>query len=100
MQDGAPPHIAKSVHRVLEQHFGDRIISRHFPFPWPLRSPDLTPKDFWFWGYNKSRVYTSNSQTLSKLKVSIKREIAIVSHTTLRLALLSTISRMQCVKNV
>ena len=30
MQDGVPPHVAKSVRRVLEQHFGDRIILRHF----------------------------------------------------------------------
>ena len=33
MQDGAPPHIVKSVRSVLEQHFGNRITSRHFPFP-------------------------------------------------------------------
>ena len=33
MQDVASPQIAKSVSSVLEQHFGDRIISRHFPFP-------------------------------------------------------------------
>ena len=48
MQDNAPPHITKSVRRVLEQHFGDRIISSHFPFSWPLGSPDLTPMNFWF----------------------------------------------------
>ena len=46
MQDCAPPHIAGSVKRLLDQHFGDRIISRHYPFPWPARSPDLTPMDF------------------------------------------------------
>ena len=32
IQDGAAPHTAKTVHRVLEQHFGDHIISCHFPF--------------------------------------------------------------------
>ena len=49
MQDGALSHIAKSVLRVLEQHFGNRIISRHFLFPWPPQSPDLevrNPMDF------------------------------------------------------
>lgn len=97
MQDGAPPHIATSVRRVLEQHFGDRVISRHFPFPWPPRSPDLTPMDFWFWGYLKSRVYMCNPQNLSDLKDSIKREIANIPHAMLRSALLSTVSRMQCV---
>ena len=28
MQDGAPPHITRSIKRRLDQHFGDRIISR------------------------------------------------------------------------
>ena len=46
MQGGAPPHTAKFVRRALEQHFGDRIISRHFFFSWPLRHPDLTSMDF------------------------------------------------------
>ncbi|GFW05694.1 hypothetical protein TNCV_5025571 [Trichonephila clavipes] len=28
-----------------------RIISKHFKFTWPSRSPDLTPVDFWLWEY-------------------------------------------------
>lgn len=97
MQDGAPPHIARSVKRLLDQHFGDRIISRYYPFPWPARSPDLTPMDFWFWGYLKSRVYLCNPQTLSDLKDSIRREIGNIPRAMLRAATLSTVSRMQCV---
>lgn len=48
IQDGAPPHIAKSVRSVLKQHFSDRVISHHFPFPLPPRSIDLFPVDFRF----------------------------------------------------
>ena len=55
MQNGAPPHIARSVKKLLDQHFGDRIISRHYPFPWPARSPDLTLMDFWFYGMSQIR---------------------------------------------
>ncbi|GFU70701.1 hypothetical protein TNCV_4951951 [Trichonephila clavipes] len=33
--------------------------------PW---SPDLTPADFWLWGYLKSRVYLSGPSSLLKLK--------------------------------
>ena len=36
MQDGVPKHITKYVHRVLEQYFCNRMILRHFPFPWSL----------------------------------------------------------------
>ena len=32
MQDGAPPHIAKSARKVLEQHYGDRITHSIFLF--------------------------------------------------------------------
>ncbi|GFW07462.1 uncharacterized protein TNCV_3915951 [Trichonephila clavipes] len=97
MQDGAPPHIARSVKRLLDQHFGDRIISRYYPFPSPARSPDLTPMDFWFWGYLKSTVYLCTPQTLSDLKDSIRREIGNIPRAMLRAAILSTVSRMQCV---
>ena len=94
MQDGAPLHMAKSVHGVLEQHFGDRIITRYFPFPWPPWSLDLSPMCFFIWGYIKSRVYMCNPQTLSDLKDPIKREIANILQTMLHSVLLSPVSRM------
>ena len=97
MQDGAPPHVASSVKQCLTQHFGDRVISRHFPFPWPPRSPDLTPLDFWLWGYLKSKVYALNPQTASDLKDAIRREMQQIPLAMARAAVLSTICRMQSV---
>lgn len=97
MQDGAPPHIAQCVRPVLQQHFGDRVISRNFAVSWPPRSPDLTPMDFWFWGYLKSKVYTPGPRDVSELKDAIKREVMQIPPVILRSSLLSTISRMQCV---
>ncbi|GFW89920.1 uncharacterized protein TNCV_4196081 [Trichonephila clavipes] len=48
MQDGATSHTANPVKAFLIQTFGeDRIVSRHCRYPWPPRSPDLTPADFW-----------------------------------------------------
>ncbi|GFW47112.1 uncharacterized protein TNCV_55651 [Trichonephila clavipes] len=48
MQDGAPSHIIRCVKQVLRCHFSDdRIIRQHFHTPWPPRSPDLNPCDFW-----------------------------------------------------
>ena len=49
-QDGAPPHIEKSVKEYLSNRFPGN-------FSWPLRSPDLNPMDFFFWGYFKNKVY-------------------------------------------
>ncbi|GFX20691.1 DUF4817 domain-containing protein [Trichonephila clavipes] len=48
MQDGATSHTANPVKAFLIQTFGeDRIVSRRCRYPWPPRSPDLTPVDFW-----------------------------------------------------
>ena len=79
----------------LEQHFGDVIISLYFPFPWTLRSPDLTSMDFRFWEYIKSRIYMCNLQTLSNLKDYMKRDIANIAHVMLRSTLLSTVFLIQ-----
>lgn len=47
------------------------IISRGGGVNWPSRSCDLTPLDFFFWGYVKSKVYANNPQTTDALKVNM-----------------------------
>ncbi|GBM56681.1 hypothetical protein AVEN_42056-1 [Araneus ventricosus] len=32
--------------------------------PWPPRSPDLTPCDFFLWGYEKDKVYVPPMSTM------------------------------------
>jgi hypothetical protein len=49
-QDGATSHTANSTTEMLNQYFDDRIISNHL---WSPRSPDLTPPDYFLWGYLK-----------------------------------------------
>ena len=41
--------------------------------PWPPRSPDLTPCDFFLWGFIKSKVYSEQSATIEELKEKIKK---------------------------
>lgn len=45
------------MRRHLNQIFPNRWIGRGGPIPWPARSPDLTPVDFFLWGAIKERVY-------------------------------------------
>ena len=52
-QDGAGPHYATIAHDYLNETFQDRWIGRGGPAAWPPRSPDMTPLDFYFWGYLK-----------------------------------------------
>jgi hypothetical protein len=71
MQDGAPAHYASDVREWLDKNFPGRWIGRRGPIEWPARSPDLTPADFFLWGYLKDIVYKSKPRTLSDLKHSI-----------------------------
>ena len=43
-QDGAPPHRGLEVRQFLNETFPDWGIERGVP--WPPRSPDITPLDF------------------------------------------------------
>ncbi|GFX13791.1 uncharacterized protein TNCV_1718991 [Trichonephila clavipes] len=56
-QDGAACHTAHATIDLLKDTFGDRLISRFGPVNWPPRSCDLTPLDYFLWGYVKSLVY-------------------------------------------
>ena len=45
-QDGATCHNSNESMTEIESFFDDRIISKAL---WPLRSPDLSPPDFFLW---------------------------------------------------
>ncbi|GFV19759.1 uncharacterized protein TNCV_479851 [Trichonephila clavipes] len=75
-QDGATCHTARATNDLLKDTFGDRLISRVGPVNWPPRSCDLTPLDYFLWGYVKSMVYADKPQTLDHLEDNIRRVIA------------------------
>lgn len=70
-QDGAPAHFPTKVRRWLDANFPNWWMGRgSASMSSPARSPDLTPCDFFVWGYMKSLVYRSgpvpNIQALKK----------------------------------
>jgi Helix-turn-helix domain (DUF4817) len=71
MQDGAPAHYAIDVRQWLNKNFTARWIGRRGPIDWPARSPDLTPADFFLWGYIKDTVYKNKPRTIVSLKQDI-----------------------------
>ncbi|GFS92033.1 DUF4817 domain-containing protein [Trichonephila clavipes] len=75
-QDGATCHSACATIDLLKDTFGDRLISLFGPVNWPPRSCDLTPLDYFLWGYVKSLVYADKPQTLDHLEDNIRRVIA------------------------
>lgn len=74
-QDGAPPHYAANVRRYLDNTFQGRWIGRRGAIEWPPRSPDLTPLDFFLWGYIKGIVYKNKPDTVEILKERIRNVI-------------------------
>ncbi|GFW92292.1 transposable element Tc3 transposase [Trichonephila clavipes] len=75
-QDQATCHTARATIDLLKDTLGDRLISRFGPVNWPPRSCDLTPLDYFLWGYVKSLVYADKPQTLDHLEDNIRRVIA------------------------
>jgi len=46
---------------------------------WPPCSPDLTPCDFFLWGYLKAKVYEQRPLTLEALEEAIRQEVAAIT---------------------
>ena len=56
--DGAPPHFSRDVINFLNYPFPGRWIGSGGPHNWPARSPDLSPLDYYVWGWMKELVYS------------------------------------------
>jgi hypothetical protein len=64
--DGAPVHFTNVVREYLGETFGNRWIGRGDPC-----SPDLTPLDFFFWGYMQGLEYETPVETQHDLVARI-----------------------------
>lgn len=75
MMDGAPAHFSRDVRNHIGNTYGEKWIAREGPVPWPPRSPDLNPLDFFLWGHLKSIVYSSPVVSLQNLRQCIENGI-------------------------
>jgi len=78
-QDGAPPHWGSHVCQFLDATFPNRWTGRDGPTPWPLRLPDITPLDFFLWGYVKDRVFSTPVPDITNLKARITDAFATIT---------------------
>ncbi|GFX63522.1 putative transposable element [Trichonephila clavipes] len=97
-QDGATCHTAHATIDLLKDKFGDRLISRFGPVNWPPRSCDLTPLDYFLWGYVKSLVYADKPQTLDHLEDNIRRVIADIRPQMLEKVIENWTSRLDYIR--
>lgn len=96
-QDGAGPHTAAAVMQWLEATFDTRFISFRSPNVWPPHSPDLSPLDFYLWGYLKDKVYTPAPETTDDLKKAIVREMRKITPETCRAVISNFRRRLELV---
>lgn len=66
-QDGAPPHYTNEVREWLSLNY-PTWIGRGGPVAWPARSPDLSPMDFFVWGFLKNEVYSTAVNSEQELR--------------------------------
>ncbi|GFV42202.1 transposable element Tc3 transposase [Trichonephila clavipes] len=73
-QDGITCHTARATIDLLKDTLGDRLISRFGPVSWPPRSCDLTPLDYFLWGYVKNFLFSlfTNSPFPSPLQLKVR----------------------------
>ncbi|GFW02390.1 uncharacterized protein TNCV_1733051 [Trichonephila clavipes] len=97
-QEGATCHTARTTIDLLKDTFGDRLISRFVPVNWPPRSCDLTPLDYFLWGYVMSLVYADKPQTLDHLEDNIRRVIADIRPQMLEKVIENWTSRLDSIR--
>lgn len=68
-QDDSP--LYTDTNAILEGLVNDRFISPEGPINWPPRSCDLTPMNYFLWGYLQAVVYAEMPTSLAHLKVKI-----------------------------
>lgn len=86
--DGAPAHFARPVREYLNGRYAE-WIGRGGPIPWPARSPDLTPLDFFLWGFVKNYVYAKECSSEEEMKARIQTAFTSITPAMLTNARLS-----------
>jgi hypothetical protein len=78
-QDGATAYTSHRSLSLLREMSPGHVISLRGDIGWPPRSPDLTPCNFFLWGYLKAKVYEQRPLTLEALKEAIRQEVSAIT---------------------
>lgn len=95
-QDGIPAHTAKDTLSFFQEILGEWLITKGLR---PPRSPDLSPADFFLWGYLKNRVFRELVASITGLKTRITEKINAITLNTLQNVSRNFLKRAQICKN-
>jgi hypothetical protein len=99
-QDGATAHTAWRSLGMLREMFPGCLISLSVDVEWPAQSPDLSPCDFFLWGYLKKEIFKHHPRSLEYLKERIRQEIDTIPPEITRRLMKNFRKRLQqCVAN-
>lgn len=86
-QDSATCHTSRESLKNIKKTFKNRVISKDL---WPPRSPDLTPLDYFLFGYLKNKIFKNLPHTMDDLKQSI---VEVISNINMDKSMLEKIFR-------
>lgn len=99
-QDGAPAHNSRDVREYLFNRFQGKVVGTYSETPWPARSPDLSPLDFFVWGYIKNEIFKECFQDEEHLLRSVRTAFEKITPEMLNRVLDSTVRRAYfCLEN-
>ena len=81
----------------MNEKFPGKWIGRRGPIEWAPRSPDLTPLDFFLWGYLKQKVYKTPIKDLAELRLKIIERCQLIEPETLKSVFLNIEKRLHLV---
>ena len=88
----------RATKEFLRRQFPGCLISLYENVEWPPYTPDLTPPDFFLWGYLKDRIYANPKPSdLEQLQANIQREIQNIPRETFPSVMNNVAVRMQAV---
>lgn len=78
-QNGTTCHVACKTIKLLQQKFHGQMISWKSDHNWPPGSCNLTPCDFYLWGFIKSKVYSKRILTIPEFKDVLLQQLSHMS---------------------
>ena len=66
-------------------------------FPWPARSPDLSPLDYFLWGYVKENIFKGQPADIEILKEIVQEVVSSIDQDVLRAVRANFEKRIICV---